>query len=155
MARVPMVRLVATLLVILMSICVGRGAVQLSDPPVNVTAQPTGASIRLSWEPDHATPLPLRYRLYRGTDSLTVARLDSTPSTMFLDVPAPVTQAFFYRISAVDSAGEESAMSAAVGTRADGIVAVYQFNNSMQDVSGNGAHLTNHGAVTTADRFGQ
>jgi hypothetical protein len=122
--------------------------------PINPHAQPTGTTIVLNWQHDTSSPPPLRYRIYRGTDSLGTPLLDSTASTFYVDTPATRVQTFFYRVSSIDSAGAESPSSAAVASRADGLVALYLFSGNLADSSGNGYDLTNHLSASAADRFG-
>jgi hypothetical protein len=128
----------------------------LQLPPINLTATPSGATVNLSWQNGGgATPL-MRYRIYRGLDSINVILIDSTLTNFKVNV----TTLYYYRISSVDSTGFEGAKSFAVytptpsGNNAHSLVAFYPFSGNTDDSSGNGNNGTNNGATPTTDRFG-
>jgi fibronectin type 3 domain-containing protein len=86
-------------------------------PPVNLFATDSLLSARLQWENGGGAVGLLRYRIYRGFDSTNVAIIDSTKSTLYLNVGLAKGTRYFYRISAIDSTGFEGAKSYAATIR--------------------------------------
>jgi hypothetical protein len=83
----------------------------LKLPPRNLAASLTGLTVNLSWQAGGGAVGQLRYRIYRGADSLSIAQLDSTISTSFSDSKTVAGSRYFYRIAAVDVSGFESVKS--------------------------------------------
>lgn len=87
--------------------------------PAGLAAAPGTGSIDLSWEPNTESDLA-GYIVYRqpvaadGTLSGTPSRLTSTPvpAPAFSDLTAVPGQMYSYRVVAIDSAGNQSALSA-------------------------------------------
>ncbi|RKY89777.1 hypothetical protein DRQ09_00760, partial [candidate division KSB1 bacterium] len=86
------------------------------SPPQNLTATGLNESIRLVWNSSPESDL-LHYKIYRNqTDGFTPAPSDSIgyvlkPDTVFTDSSVIVGQIYYYRVSAVDSSGNESGFS--------------------------------------------
>ncbi|GEM_PF-2629931 len=128
----------------------------LQLPPVNLIAIPNGTIVSLSWENGGGAVPLMKYRIYRGTDSMTVSMVDSTAATSKANTVGSAGT-YYYRISAVDSTGFEGEKSWAVEVTIandPSLVAFYPFNGNTQDESGNGNHGINNGATLTTDRFG-
>ena len=82
----------------------------LQLPPVNLTATPTGTTVNLSWlNGGGAVPL-MKYKIYRGADSINISLVDSTTSAFKANTVLG-NGTYYYRISAVDSTGFEGAKS--------------------------------------------
>jgi surface protein len=89
------------------------------SPPLGLAAEPTDQAVVLQWQAVEASDLA-RYRVYRAAapiDSAAVrslAPLDSVSSseTTYDDRSVTNGQAYYYRITAVDEAGNESGASA-------------------------------------------
>ncbi|MFB6280296.1 MAG: FG-GAP-like repeat-containing protein [Salinibacter sp.] len=88
-------------------------------PPANLTADSFPDSTRLRWSPSEATDVA-RYRIYRDTapidssaDPGSYAPFDSTAAgdTTFVDTEVTPGQTYYYRVTAVDSSGNESGFS--------------------------------------------
>ena len=97
-----------------------------------------------------------------GSDSLSMTLKDSSTAS-FLDTTKIIAgftngTTYYFRISAIDSAGLESGQSSAVSIVPSivptGLVAYYPFNGNTNDGSGNGNNGTNYGATLSTDRFG-
>lgn len=87
------------------------GEFNLQLPPKNLTASASTLTITLNWQ-NGGGGLPLmRYRIYRGIDSTKVSQIDSTRSTSYTNTGLAAGTKYFYRVSAVDSSGFESAES--------------------------------------------
>ncbi|MCH7938800.1 MAG: fibronectin type III domain-containing protein [Candidatus Marinimicrobia bacterium] len=127
------------------------------DAPTNLTAAPGGGQITLTWSPNGEADF-LRYRIYGGTDANPTTQVDSTTAGIN-DTTATIPglsngTTYYYRITAVDSAGNESGYSNEVNAVPAGLVAYYPFNGNANDESGNGNDGTVYGAALAADRFG-
>ncbi|MBI3005078.1 MAG: fibronectin type III domain-containing protein, partial [Ignavibacteriales bacterium] len=83
----------------------------LQLPPRNLSASVSGTTINLSWQNGGGMVPLMRYKIYRGADSTNVTVQDSSTSASFQNSGLNPTTTYFYRISAVDSTGFESAMS--------------------------------------------
>ncbi len=91
-----------------------------SDPPppvpTGLTATGTSTEVTLSWSPVSAPDLD-GYHVYRDTNPITTPapglRLTSTPQdpTTFADANVTTGVRYYYRVTAVDDAGNESALS--------------------------------------------
>lgn len=139
----------------------------LQLPPKQCTASASSNAIALTWQQGGGlTPL-MRYRIYRGTDSVNVSRLDSTTASSYLDLSAVPGTFYFYRIAAVDSTGFESARSIALCSEVL-LVGEYQVDTStvflmhlnqtgginVGDVGRNAYHGQFNGGSFVAGRFG-
>lgn len=87
----------------------------LQLPPAGLTASVVGGTVQLSWVNGGGGVGLLRYRVYRGTDSTTVALLDSAAGTSYTDAQPPGASLVYYRVTAVDSTGFEGRPGAAAG----------------------------------------
>ncbi|GAA2190601.1 fibronectin type III domain-containing protein [Streptomyces bangladeshensis] len=85
---------------------------------VKVTDESEAGGVRVGWS---AVPGAVSYRVYRAGDAGgTYTSLGSTDQLSYRDATAQVGSEYFYRVSALDAAGNESARSAAVsGERRD------------------------------------
>ena len=99
----------------------GRGAVYVvflqtdPSPPSNLTAITSDEQIDLHWSPNTEADF-LRYRIYGGTASGPTAVVDSTAGGDLNDTTATITgltngTTYYYRLTAVDTAGNESSYS--------------------------------------------
>ncbi|MBN2010933.1 gliding motility-associated C-terminal domain-containing protein [candidate division KSB1 bacterium] len=86
----------------------------IPTPPQNLTARKVGNSIVLQWD----TPLKpiVQYKIFRDTTSPALTIFDNidvsiSQTTKFEDAYALPGKSYFYRITAVDSAGTESLFS--------------------------------------------
>ena len=130
-------------------------------PPVaasGLTATTGDQQIDLHWNPNSEADF-LRYRIYGGTASGPTTIIDSTAGGKLNDTTATISgltngTTYYYRITAVDSSGNESAYSNEVSGTPVGLVAYYPFNGNANDESANSNDGTVIGAVPTADRFG-
>lgn len=86
----------------------------LQAPPRLLDVQPSGINLLLSWQNGGGVVPLLKYRIYRGYDSTNFVLIDSSDSPNWTDTHAAASTRYFYRISAVDSTGFESAQSDAV-----------------------------------------
>ncbi|MBM4162711.1 MAG: T9SS type A sorting domain-containing protein [Ignavibacteria bacterium] len=86
----------------------------LQLPPVNLAATAAGNTISLSWQNGGGAVGLLRYKIYRGLDSTSVALIDSTTSSSYTNSGLMYGTRYFYRVSAVDVTGFEGAVSYAV-----------------------------------------
>ncbi len=85
----------------------------LQLPPVSLVATPTGTTINLTWQNGGGAVPLMRYKIYRGADSINISSVDSTTSTSKANTVTG-NGTYFYRVSAVDSTGFEGAASYAV-----------------------------------------
>ena len=93
-------------------------------PPAGVDATPLGTTINLNWHNGGGAVPLLRYRVYRGIDSNNVSLIDSTYSTAYSNNGLVIGTTYYYRISAVDTTGFESALSYAAFTKATDRIAI-------------------------------
>ena len=89
------------------------GEFNLQLPPLNLTATPNGTTINLSWQNGGGAVPLMRYKIYRGNDSINVSLVDSATAPAKGDAVRS-NGTYYYRISAVDSTRFEGAMSYAV-----------------------------------------
>ncbi|MCH8838790.1 MAG: fibronectin type III domain-containing protein, partial [Candidatus Marinimicrobia bacterium] len=133
--------------------------VDLTPPaiPTSLAATPGDQQITLSWSPNSESDV-LRYRIYGGTTASPTTLIDSTiggiNDTTKTSTPLRNGTTYYYRITAVDSAGNESTLSEEVSETPVGLVAYYPFSGNANDESGNANHGTVFGATLAADRFG-
>ncbi|MBN2761575.1 MAG: T9SS type A sorting domain-containing protein [Bacteroidales bacterium] len=82
--------------------------------PTNFTAVPENGQILLSWEASEVVNLH-KYNIYRDNDDLSVFIYDSTtgtpPDTFYLDTNIETGRMYYYLLSTVDDAGNESSMA--------------------------------------------
>jgi hypothetical protein len=83
--------------------------------PTNLTAGPGNGQMNLTWTANSEADLH-KYNIYRGTSSPASTLIDSVvasspPDTFYTDTGLTNGQEYFYRITAVDSAGNESGYS--------------------------------------------
>ena len=131
--------------------------------PQNLSAIPGNGQVTLKWSKNTEATF-LKYRVYIGTDSLSMTIKDSSTASI-ADTAKTITglsnaTEYYFRVTALDSVRLESGQSyAVIGTPNAGIVlaglmAWYPFNGTTSDSSGNGNNGTNNGATLTTDRFG-
>lgn len=94
-----------------------------SGPPRNLrfVATPLGAAANLAWEApaaDGAQP-PSGYKVYRGTTPSTLAFLATTPIAAYVD-PGLADGAWYYRVTALNAAGESVGSNTASGMPSPG-----------------------------------
>ncbi|MCS3679320.1 fibronectin type 3 domain-containing protein [Salinibacter ruber] len=152
----------------------GRGTVSFSEPsgppdsPAGLTVVAETGSLTLDWSESSSAGVN-RYRIYRDTAPIASSvgvggqvPLDSTEAstTSYTDTTATAGTEYYYRVTAVDTASNESDPSNEVsGTpqEADveeGLIAYYPFSGSAEDATGNGNSGTVNGATLTTDRSG-
>ncbi|HEV7298651.1 MAG TPA: choice-of-anchor D domain-containing protein [Tepidisphaeraceae bacterium] len=86
--------------------------------PTGLAAVPTNEGIALDWT-DNAARNLAGYNVYRGTTGNgTYAKVNDAPLTVsqFHDTTAPSGQAVYYRVTAIDTFGTESAVAAISGS---------------------------------------
>jgi fibronectin type 3 domain-containing protein len=141
-----------------------RGAVYvlfLQAPPAapaNLTATPGDGQISLLWNANSESDLH-KYNLYRDTSSPATTLVDSVvgspPDTGYNDTGLSNGTRYYYRITAVDNAQNESGYSSEVVVRpGSGLIAYYPFNGNANDESSNANHGTVNGPSLAADKFG-
>lgn len=86
----------------------------LQLPPTLATANASGTSIFLDWINGGGAAPFMRYRIYRGLDSISMSLVDSTTLTNITNPGLVGPNIYYYRIAAVDSTGFESAKSFAM-----------------------------------------
>jgi fibronectin type 3 domain-containing protein len=132
-------------------------------PPQNLTAASGDEQISLSWSPNNELDL-YKYLIYRDTSSPTSTLIDSIvssspPDTFYTDTSLVNGQLYYYRITAVDSSGNESDFSdeihASPAVVTEGLIAYYPFSGHALDVSGNGHDGIVDGATPTGDKCGK
>ena len=84
-------------------------------PPQNLTAPPSDSKVTLRWSRNKDTHL-VKYRIYRDTSSPAATLIDSVvasspPDTSYTDTGLANEQIYYYRVTAVNSAGYESGYS--------------------------------------------
>jgi len=86
----------------------------IPNPPQNLSAMPGDQQITLSWSANTDSDLT-KYRIYQGNSSPASTLLDSVvgtpPDTTYLESGLTNGQNRYYRITAVDTAGNESGFS--------------------------------------------
>jgi fibronectin type 3 domain-containing protein len=128
-------------------------------PPI-LSAKSLDQQIVIKW--NNSTDTNIRsYRIYIGITSPATSLIDST--TQPLDTSKTITglingQIYYFRVTAVDSNGQESAFSNEVQIAptivSNGLVAYYPFNSNANDGTTNANNGANNNAETTVDRFG-
>ncbi len=83
----------------------------LQLPPSALSVKATATAVDLNWLNGGGAVGLLRYKVYRGTDSTSVALLDSTVSNSYTSSKPLVGVSYYYRVSAVDSTGFEGSLS--------------------------------------------
>ncbi|MFH2049392.1 MAG: FG-GAP-like repeat-containing protein, partial [bacterium] len=93
--------------------------VQNIQSPHNLTVTPGNQQITLQWDANTESDLA-EYRIYRDTSSPASTLIDSVvgtpPDTFYIDTDLTNGQTYYYRITAVDDAGNESEFSSEVST---------------------------------------
>lgn len=84
------------------------GEFNLQLPPTNVSSTASGKNVTISWTSGGGGSTFLRYRVYRGSDSLRLALIDSTISTGIIDSTGAPSTSYTYAVTAVDVTGFES-----------------------------------------------
>jgi len=87
----------------------------LQLPPKNLGGSAIGTTVNLNWQNGGGAVGLLRYRIYRGIDSSSVALIDSSLASSYSDANVLSNKKYFYRIVSVDSSGFGSVLSAAFG----------------------------------------
>gem|GEM_PF-2138847 len=131
------------------------------DTPKILTVDSTDAWIKLTWARSNESDIN-KYRVYRDTTPPAVTLLDSITGfpldTLYSDNTVTNGQRYFYRITAVDSTGNESAFSNEVSATTyapnSGLLAYYPLNGDAKDASGNSNDGLVQGALPSKDRFG-
>ncbi|HVO74519.1 MAG TPA: LamG-like jellyroll fold domain-containing protein, partial [Ignavibacteriaceae bacterium] len=125
-------------------------------PPVLIYTNADNDQVTLKWY-KNTEPDLLRYRIYYGTNPNLTSLLDSslsdandTAKVISGLIPGTV---YYFRITAVDSAGRESGFSNEISVPKS-LIVYYPFNGNTNDESGHGINALNNGAVLAADRFG-
>ncbi|MFH0992072.1 MAG: LamG-like jellyroll fold domain-containing protein, partial [bacterium] len=77
-------------------------------PPQNLTASTNGTTVNLTWQDAGGRTGLLRYRIYRGIDSINVTLIDSTTQTSYANTGVIAGTIYVYRVGAVDSTGFET-----------------------------------------------
>ncbi|MGD0817078.1 MAG: fibronectin type III domain-containing protein, partial [Methanomassiliicoccales archaeon] len=77
-------------------------------PPTSITATPSDSAISLSWTApaDTGGSSVSSYKIYRGTSATTLLFLVSVTQTSYQDTGLTNGQAYFYKISSVNTVGE-------------------------------------------------
>jgi hypothetical protein len=124
--------------------------------PTLISATPGDKQVNLKWSKNTALDF-LRYRIYRSTSSPATTLIDSTNQvTDTVKTIAGLLNGtiYYFRVTAVDSAGLESEYSNELSSSPIGLVAYYPFNGNANDESGNGNNGTVNSVTATSDRFG-
>jgi hypothetical protein len=95
--------------------------------PQNLTATAGNQQVTLNWEAITDADLA-KYRIYRGTSSPATTLIDSNlalspPDTFYTNSGLTNGQSYYYRVTAVDSAGNESGYSNEVSATTVGVLA--------------------------------
>jgi len=120
--------------------------------PTALTAIGKDKAIDLSWKKNLESDVKV-YRIYGGTSANPITKIDSVNYTDTTKTITNLTNGttYYYRITAVDSTGNESVYSNEVNITpnfiAEGLVAYYPFNGNAHDQSGNNRHGVVTGAV--------
>ncbi|MDP1676386.1 MAG: LamG-like jellyroll fold domain-containing protein [Bacteroidota bacterium] len=94
----------------------------LQLPPKDLSANVTGTTIDLNWL-NGGGGVPLQqYYIYRGSDSTTLALLDSTTNISYADTGLTSSTEYFYRVTAYDSTGFESVDSYALNVMTNDVI---------------------------------
>ncbi|MDP2208841.1 MAG: LamG-like jellyroll fold domain-containing protein [Bacteroidota bacterium] len=83
----------------------------LQLPPKNLIITAQGKTLNLSWENGGGAVGLLQYKIYRGTDSISITLIDSTISISYTDSNVTSGTIYFYRVAALDSTYFEGAKS--------------------------------------------
>ncbi len=129
--------------------------------PQNTAATPVGSdTIIFSWKESADNVGVAGYRIERaqGTEEGVFAEIASMAGTSFSDAGLETGATYYYRVRAVDAAGNASAFSftasAVAGSPAPviGLVAAYNFNESLGSAVLDGSGLGNAGTISGAAR---
>ena len=108
----------------------------LQLPPTSLSASVAGTTAGLNWQNSGGSVPLMRYKIYRGLDSTNVIAIDSTTSTSYQNSGLTSGTTYYYRVSAVDSTGFESAWSYATKTIITGASASPPHVSSFSPASG-------------------
>lgn len=141
------------------------GGGESPEPPTDLQATAGDGQVDLTWNPSGSSS-PAGYNVYRSTSSFSdISNATKLNGSLLSDAnytDRDVTNGteYFYRVTGVDSDGNESSPSGEVSTvprEADveeGLIAYYPFNGDAEDATGNGNDGTVNGATLTTDRSG-
>jgi len=125
--------------------------------PWNLTATPGNQQVSLRWNANTESNLH-KYNIYRDTSSPAITLIDSVvdtpPDTVYIDTGLTNGQTYYYRITAVDDAGNESEFSDETYIAPVGLMGYFPFNGNANDESGNENHGQTSLVTLTEDRFG-
>jgi len=112
--------------------------------PQNLKALSGNQKVTLRWNQNTESDL-VKYRIYRDTSSPTTTLIDSCvssspPDTVYTDTGLTNGQIYYYRITAVDSSGNESDFSDEVSSTPYG-GPVWYISTSGNDSTGNGSEI--------------
>ncbi len=131
--------------------------------PNNLLAQTGDSQVTLTWNKNQESDF-LRYRIYGGTSPNPTTKIDSTTggisdTSKTIDGLTNGTT-YYFRVTAVDSAGNESEYSNEVSVTPQSVdlesdlVAYYPFNGNAHDESGHGNNGVTYWVVPAVDRLG-
>jgi hypothetical protein len=141
------------------------GGGESPEPPTDLQATAGDGQVDLTWNPGGSSS-PAGYNVYRSTSSFSdISNATKLNGSLLSDAnytDREVTNGteYFYRVTGVDSDGNESSPSGEVSTAPreadveEGLIAYYPFNGDAEDATGNGNDGTVNGATLTADRSG-
>lgn len=125
------------------------------DAPTGLTAEATGAVIRLKWNAVEETDVT-GYAILRADASLglpyrwnTIAR--NIAGTAFIDNTVSEGTSYIYKVKAIDRAMNRSTASDSVTvtlTEEKALVAHYQYEDTLADLSGNALHCAHYGKAS-------
>ncbi|MBU0710527.1 VCBS repeat-containing protein, partial [bacterium] len=125
--------------------------------PQNIAVTPDNQQITLRWSQNSESDLA-KYRIYRDTSSPATTLIDSVvgtpPDTFSIDGGLTNGQTYYYRITAVDIAWNESEYSNEIQIAPIGLMGYYPFNENANDESGCGNNGQESLTTFTFDRFG-
>ncbi len=121
------------------------------DAPVNLVCNPEVGQIVISWTGSEEDIL--KYYIYRGTEISSITKMDSTSFgdlPLYSDTAVEMEQMYYYQVSVVDMAGNESDLSeldsASIEVRIV-INEIMQNPSSVSDDNGEWFEIYNHGTV--------
>jgi hypothetical protein len=138
------------------------GTTNVPSTPQNLTATPDNQQITLTWSPNTESDLE-KYNVYSTTDTTAGFSLLASvnkPDTIYTHTGLTNGTTYYYKITAVDSAGNESGFSDVVSATPsasdllNGLIAYYTLGGDAIDASGNNYHGTINGATETSGKLG-
>ncbi len=125
----------------------------LQLPPTDLNVYVAGSSVNLMWYNGGGTVPVQKYRIYRGFDSTNVAFLDTSNTESYVDASVTAGSTYYYRVSAVDITGFESARGYALRVIPGGVLVEGEYTTDANTVLL--LHLNDPGGSTTiADESG-